>query len=43
MEEKKEYFAPEMKVVDMEYTQMLCDSCVCADDEPCYCGDIGGP
>ncbi|MBO7062344.1 MAG: hypothetical protein IKN70_02035 [Fibrobacter sp.] len=26
MEQKKEYVAPEMDVVDMEYTQMLCDS-----------------
>ena len=41
MEEKKEYVAPEMKVVDMEYTQMLCGSCECPDENPCTCGEIG--
>lgn len=44
MEEKKEYIAPEMKVVDMEYTQMLCDSGYGSDcdgnSEP-GCGEMG--
>ena len=41
MEEKKEYIAPEMNVVDMEYTQMLCGSGYgsdCEDNTDPNCG-----
>ncbi|MBO4713567.1 MAG: hypothetical protein J5615_06730 [Fibrobacter sp.] len=45
MEEKKEYIAPEMEIVDMEYTRMLCDSdptIGCPDDQPnCSWGEGG--
>ena len=45
MEQKKEYIAPEMEIVDMEYTRMLCDSdptIGCPDDQPnCSWGEGG--
>lgn len=41
MEEKKEYVAPEMKVVDMEYQSMLCASISCPEGEDCDEGQFG--